>query len=315
MDFYAKIGKVAVGSRLRRLSEALTEDAVEVYRLYGIPADPRWFPVLYVLSQQESATVTEIAQAIGHSHPSVSQIVKKMKAKGLVEVRKRDQDARVSAVSLSDSGKQTIPSFEQQCADVAQATETLLSEAQNDLWAAIQEIEFLLTDKSLLERVQIVRKARESLSVSIVDYRPAFQADFARLNYAWIERYFEIEAADRQSLDNPEQKILQPGGHIFMAQMDNQIVGTCALVKAGDAVYELAKMAVAESARGKGIGWLLGRAAIDKAEELGARSIFLESNTILKPAIHLYQKLGFKKVIRSPSPYNRCNIQMELKVS
>ena len=148
-----------------------------------------------------------------------------------------------------------------------------------------------------------------------MDYRPAFQADFARLNYAWIERYFEIEAADRQSLDNPEQKILQPGGHIFMAQMDNQIVGTCALVKAGDAVYELAKMAVAESARGKGIGWLLGRAAIDKAEELGARSIFLESNTILKPAIHLYQKLGFKKVIRSPSPYNRCNIQMELKVS
>ena len=315
MDFYTRVGKVALGSRLRRLSETLTEDAAEVYKLYGVPADPRWFPVLNVLSSQESVTITEIAQAIGHSHPSVSQIVKKMKAKGLVTVRKREQDARVSVVSLSDSGKETIPDFEQQCADVAQATEALLSNAQNDLWAAIEEIEFLLADASLLERVQVVRKARESLPANIVDYQPDYQPDFARLNYEWIERYFEVEETDRQSLDNPEKKIIQPGGHILMAELDDRIVGTCALIKAGDGVYELAKMAVAETARGKGIGWLLGRAAIDRAKELGASSVFLESNTVLTPAINLYRKLGFKKVVRDPSPYDRCNIQMELALS
>ncbi len=315
MDFYTKVGKVALGSRLRQMSETLTKDAAEVYRLYGVPADPRWFPVLYVLSKQASATITEIAQAIGHSHPSVSQIVKKMKAKGLVNVRKSEQDARVSMVSLSDIGKQAIPDFEQQCSDVAQATETLLSAAQNDLWAAVKEVEFLLTNKSLLERVQVVRKARKNLSVSILDYQPEFRSDFAHLNYEWIEQYFEIEETDRQSLDSPEKKILEPGGHIFVAQLDGKIVGTCALLKAGDGVYELAKMAVTESARGKGIGWLLGKAATDRAAELGANSVFLESNTALKPAINLYQKLGFEKVVRDPSPYNRCNIQMELNLS
>ena len=315
MDFYTKVGKVATGSRLRQLSETLTADAAEVYRLYGVPADPRWFPVLHVLSHQETATVTEIAQVIGHSHPSVSQIVKKMKAKGLVDVRKSVQDARVSLVTLSERGRQIIPNFEQQCSDVAKATEMLLSEAQNDLWAALEEIEFLLADKSLLERVQAVRKARESLSVGIVDYRPEFQSDFARLNYEWIEQYFEIEETDRQSLDHPEEKILKPGGHIFMAQMDAKVIGTCALIRAGDGVYELAKMAVSESAKGKGVGWLLGQAAIAKARELGASSVSLESNTALKPAINLYRKLGFKKIVGDPSPYKRCNIQMELKVS
>lgn len=314
MSFYTQVGKVAVGSRLRRLSEALTEDAAEVYKLYAVPADPRWFPVLYILAQQESATVTEIARAIDHSHPSVSQIVKKMKSKGLVTINKSEQDARVSVVSLSDTGRQAIPSFEQQCADVAQATETLLSEAQNDLWSAIEEIEFLLDNKGLFERVKAVRKARESLSVSIVDYHPKFQADFARLNYEWIKQYFEVEETDRQSLENPEEKILKSGGYIFMAQIDNNIIGTCALIKADDGVYELAKMAVAESARGKGIGWLLGKAAVEKAKELGAHNVFLESNTVLKPAINLYQKLGFKKVVRAPSPYQRCNIQMELNM-
>lgn len=314
MDFYSQVGKVAVGSRLRRLSEALTEDAAEIYGLYGVPADPRWFPVLYVLSKQKSATVTEIAKAIHHSHPSVSQIIKQMNVKGLVNIQKSKQDTRVSVVSLSPTGRQAVPKFEQQCADVEQATETLLSQAQNDLWAAIEEIEFLLSSESLLKRVKAVRKARESLSVSIVDYRPEFQIDFARLNYAWIEQYFKVEETDRQSLEDPNKKIIKPGGHIFMAQIGNDIVGTCALVRADDDTYELAKMAVAETARGKGVGWLLGKAAVEKAKELGVRTVFLESNTVLRPAISLYQKLGFEKVVRSPSPYERCNIQMQLDI-
>ncbi len=82
-----------------------------------------------------------------------------------------------------------------------------------------------------------------------------------------------------------------------------------------DSTYELSKMAVAEKVRGKGIGWLLGQAATNKARELGAKTVFLESNTVLEPAIRLYQKLGFRKVVGQPSPYKRANIQMELKLN
>jgi hypothetical protein len=51
---------------------------------------------------------------------------------------------------------------------------------------------------------------------------------------------------------------------------------------------------------------------IDQARELGADTVYLESNTLLKPAIQLYYKLGFQKVTGRPSPYKRSNIQMEL---
>ena len=78
--------------------------------------------------------------------------------------------------------------------------------------------------------------------------------------------------------------------------------------------FELAKMAVSPKAQGKNIGWLLGQAIIEKAKALGASGIYLESNTILKPAINLYHKLGFQKVAGHPTPYERCNIQMELKL-
>ncbi|GAP99991.1 bifunctional helix-turn-helix transcriptional regulator/GNAT family N-acetyltransferase [Leptolyngbya sp. NIES-2104] len=314
MNLYSQIGKVALGSRLRRLSDRLTEDAAKIYTLYNVALDPKWFPVFYVLSQQESAAVTEIAQLIGHSHASVSQIVKEMSNRGFAITEKHSRDARVSIVRLSDAGKQLIPHLEQQCVDVNQAVEELSLESQHDLWNAIAETEFLLTNQSFFDRVQAVRKAREQKSVEIIEYLPEFHHDFQRLNYEWIEKYFQLEEADHQSLDRPDEKILKPGGHIFMARHHDEIVGTCALIKLDENRYELAKMAVTEKAKGKGIGWLLGQAAINKARELRAETVFLESNTILEPAIKLYQKLGFRKIVGQPSPYQRCNIQMELKL-
>jgi GNAT superfamily N-acetyltransferase len=83
----------------------------------------------------------------------------------------------------------------------------------------------------------------------------------------------------------------------------------------GSGSYELAKMAVDEPARGKGIGWRLGRAVLARARELGAKRVYLESNTILEPAIKLYRQLGFRTIQGGASPYDRCNIQMEVLVA
>ncbi|MEO0533722.1 MAG: GNAT family N-acetyltransferase [Cyanobacteria bacterium P01_A01_bin.123] len=314
MDFYRQTGKMALGSRLRRLSDRLLEDAVRIFALYEVALDPKWFPVFYVLSHQAEASITEIAQIIGHSHPSVSQIVKEMKTKKLVVSDKSTVDGRVSVIKLSSAGKQLIPTIEKLYLDATQAVEDLLSETQHDLWKAVEEVEFLLAERNFFGRVQGIRKVRECERVEIINYAPEFLDDFKRLNYAWIEQYFIIEDADRKYLDHPNEKILKPGGHIYMARYEGEVVGTCALVKMTDDTYELAKMAVTEHAKGKGIGELLGKAAIAKARELGAKTIYIESNTVLEPAIRLYQKLGFRKVTGQTSPYQRCNIQMELKL-
>ena len=135
------------------------------------------------------------------------------------------------------------------------------------------------------------------------------------MNYEWIETYFILEEVDKQFLNNPEEKILKGGGHIYIARYNGEIVGTCALIKKDDDTYELAKMGVTATARDKGIGWSLGQAAIAKVRELGGKTIFLESNTILEPAIALYQKLGFRKITGKTSAYERCNIQMELRLA
>ena len=314
MDFFDKVGKVALGSRLRLMTAIITDDAAKVYELYGVDFMPKWFPVFYTLSEEREITITEIANEIGHSQPSVSKIVQEMIAAGLVNENLKTTDKRRNSVALTKKGILLSQKIKLQCIDVEAAVESLISESNHNLWAALEEWEFLLEQKSLFKRVNEQKKNRESQDVQIVDYTVEYQQAFKALNVEWISTYFEMEEADYKALGNPQEYILDKGGKILVALYHNEPVGVCALIKMNNEKYdfEMAKMAVSPKAQGKNIGWLLGEAIVNKAKELGASKLYLESNTILKPAINLYHKLGFQKVGGRPSPYERSNIQMEL---
>ena len=47
MDFFDKTGRMAMGSRLRMLTDRITGEAAGIYRLYGVDIRPKWFPGLY----------------------------------------------------------------------------------------------------------------------------------------------------------------------------------------------------------------------------------------------------------------------------
>ena len=150
-------------------------------------------------------------------------------------------------------------------------------------------------------------------SLEILEYKPAHQPWFEKLNRQWIEKYFSMEPLDFLILQNPEDHILKKGGSIFMASYYQELVGTVALKFVTPTIYEFTKMAVDENFRGKKIGQALADAAIIKSRSLGAEKIILYSNTILIPAIALYKKIGFKE-IPVDGPYKRSNIKMELKL-
>lgn len=316
MNIFEKTGKMALGSRLRFIASNITEEASKIYELYNVDFSPKWFPVFFVLSQDGTKTITEIANEIGHSQPSVTKIIKEMAVAGLVKDNLKSKDKRRNVAGLTEKGIKLSERIKVQSADIDNAINGIISEATHNLWEALAEWEFLLEQKSLLKRVQEQKKLRESKDVQIVAYEPKYKSAFKSLNEEWISTYFEMEEADHKALDNPEEYILDKGGKIFVALYNNQPLGVCAILKMDDPDYdfELAKMAVSPKAQGKNIGWLLGQAVINSAKELGASKIYLESNTILKPAINLYYKLGFQKIAGHPTPYKRCNIQMELNL-
>lgn len=314
MDFFDKTGKMAIGSRLRRLTERITADAAAINQLYGVDIKPKWFPVLYALSEGDAKTVTAIAKEIGQTHPSVSNMVKEMMAVKLIKAVSDNTDKRRTTIALSARGRKTCEKLAEACKDVMIAVEDVSSATRNDLWRAIREWEEQLSRKSLLERVKEIRKERIKKEVQIVQYAPCYQSAFRSLNEQWITQHWQLEEHDIECFDHPQESIIDRGGHIFVALYLGEPVGVCALCKmdSPNYDYELAKLAVNPVAQGKGIGTLLCKAVIDKAMELGARNLFLESNTLLKPAINTYKKFGFRELAEYHPAYARGDIQMEL---
>ncbi len=135
---------------------------------------------------------------------------------------------------------------------------------------------------------------------------------FKDLNLEWISALFTVEPADLALLDHP-RRIVERGGQVLIARAGDAAVGCVAVVAEGHGLFELSKMAVSPRFQGRGIGRALVRAALDHARELGATSVFLESNATLVPAVHLYEALGFVHVPPAelrPTPYSRADVFM-----
>lgn len=148
----------------------------------------------------------------------------------------------------------------------------------------------------------------------VVPFRSDQATAWKALNEGWIlEAGFSLEPKDLKVLTDPVGQIIDQGGHIFLAEGDDgQAVGCCALMAMDDGGYELCKMAVTPSARGQGVSKLLIQACIDKARQLGAVRLYLETNSVLTPALKLYEAFGFIYLPQRDTPYVRADVFMEL---
>lgn len=151
--------------------------------------------------------------------------------------------------------------------------------------------------------------------MQFLDFSPSLASEFERINREWIEDMFVLEPIDQQVISNPKRFIIDRGGYIWFVADDNgQILGTCALLKKADGVFELTKMGVSADARGKKVGEALLRYVLTKAPVIAFNSLFLLTNTKCEAAIHLYEKLGFSHddtiMEAYGGAYSRCDVAM-----
>jgi ribosomal protein S18 acetylase RimI-like enzyme len=151
--------------------------------------------------------------------------------------------------------------------------------------------------------------------VKIISYQKKYKNDFRKLNIEWLEKYFTVEPTDKKIIDSPEEEIINKGGEVFFALLNNEVIGTCAVIKVDRKTYELTKMAVTEKAQGKQVGNKLGLTVIGFAVSKRAKKLVLDTNHKLTVAIHLYRKLGFVTIpYEYDNKYKRELLRMELNL-
>ena len=150
--------------------------------------------------------------------------------------------------------------------------------------------------------------------IEIIDYAPEYRDDFTRLNAEWMTTYFGKQLDNH--LNDPETSIINNGGFILFAQSDDKIIGTCAILKENNKLYEIADMAVAPEHRGKNIGKRLLHAAVEKVRIANARQVYLVTSSKLTASIELFRTYGFRETSfdADMSLYEGSDIKMTLNL-
>lgn len=106
------------------------------------------------------------------------------------------------------------------------------------------------------------------------------------------------ESTTDADLNDIEWKYNNNNGYFGLIIHKNSVVGTFGLFKLTEEICELRKMYLMKEHRGKGIGKYIMNLIINMAKEKGYKQIELETASVLKEAIGLYNKYGFKEVTR-----------------
>jgi DNA-binding MarR family transcriptional regulator/GNAT superfamily N-acetyltransferase len=319
-------GGLLLASRLRKLSEALYGGVDTIYRQHGVDLSSRCFPILFLLRDHGRLGISELAQQLGQSHPAVSQMSRKLQHDGLVREWADRNDERRRLLGLTPRATALMRRLVPVWQAITTAVDVL--EARRPIGTALMEFDQALAQRDFAARIEAqlqfaqagarrVTAATRRVTadaVEIIAFEPRYRNAFKRLNLEWLEKYFRVEPIDVRVLSRP-QDILAGGGHILLARLGKRVLGTCALLRSGDRHYELSKMSVTSSQQGLGIGRRLMLAAIRTFEDNGGRQLFLETNSMLAPAIKLYESVGFVSLPRPPMPshYERSNVYMEYR--
>jgi ribosomal protein S18 acetylase RimI-like enzyme len=311
-EIYFELG---IGTRLRRLYEALSTDTDRLYSEAGLNFKVSYFYVIYALSQKERMPISEISSLAGFSHSAVSQTVKKLTSLKYVQLESA-KDGRQKLVCLTEQGKVLLAEL----VPVWQAFEVtmkdIISEASIDFMVALQGMETALARENFYDRANKRLNTNDAhmkiANFDIITYDKKHKSAFYELNVDWLEKYFKVEPIDELVLSDPEKYILGKGGEIFFAVRDGKVLGTVAMKSADKSVFELTKLGVNSTFRKEGIGQALCEKVIERFNARAGKQLYLETNTALENAIRLYKRLGFKELPNPiDSPYERSNYYME----
>jgi DNA-binding MarR family transcriptional regulator/GNAT superfamily N-acetyltransferase len=262
--------------------------------LLGSPFSLTEVRVLYELAHREKPTATELGKELGLDPGYLSRILRGFKKRGLVDKTPSEADGRQSLLSLTARGRKTFaPLNARSSNEVAAMLSKLSMVEQSRLIEAMHTIEGLLGARPEQKAPFLLRPHQPGDMGWVVHRHGVLYAQ----EYGWDEQFealvAEIVAKFIKEFDPKRERC-------WIAERDDEIVGSVFLVKQSAKVAKLRLLLVEPKARGLGIGGRLVDECIRFARRVGYRTITLWANDVLHAARHIYEKAGFRLVREEP---------------
>lgn len=149
--------------------------------------------------------------------------------------------------------------------------------------------------------------------MKVIPFEEKYRQSFIDFNTDWIISNFGfLEEHDKETFEKINEK-MKVGAMIFFAVENDIALATCMAMPVKGTTWELCKMGSNKNIPHKGAGSAVFEASMKWALEHGAERIFILSNSKLKPALHIYEKYGFKEIKLDDYEYVRGDIAFEYR--
>lgn len=147
--------------------------------------------------------------------------------------------------------------------------------------------------------------------MEIIEYNSRYREDFIQFNMDWIiDNFGSLEPGDLETFEKIDEE-LAAGAMIYFAVEGETPLATCMVRPMGGTTWEICKLGSNKHKNHKGCGSAVFGAAVQWAIDRGAKRLFIVTNSKLKPAIHIYEKFGFKEIKLDDYEYVRGDIAFE----
>ena len=283
-----KSKSLVLGNLLQRLTENLRKEAQLFYRSQNIDFEPKWFPVIYVLSQRKAISVVELSQEIGYSHPTTISLLKELEKKELIGSTKDAKDERKRLITLTEKANELIEQLQPLWAVMTQAL-VELTDTENNLFKAINEVNQNLKTKNLFDRMTTIKEMNLNNPLKVVENDikvekiedPKLESmAFAIRRQVFVEE--QNVSQERESMDDAEA--------IHYLATVNGLPAGAARYRIMEKGAKIERIAVLNSYRGKKVGEaILKKIVEDLSNE---EKIYLYAQVNASP---FYIKNGFKQ--------------------
>jgi putative acetyltransferase len=128
-------------------------------------------------------------------------------------------------------------------------------------------------------------------------------------------RAYGVEA-DPEGIDRDVMSFGQSvaGTMAFVVEVDKRVVGSVIITPRGNGRATLSKFFLSDAHRGRGIGRALLESAVSAARDAGLIGLDLDTKSVFREAIHLYETTGWKSIPQT-DPDSPCELLYALELT
>lgn len=243
--------------------------------------------ILFELGHRTRLTATDLAEELGLDPGYLSRILSELETRGLLDKTRSQTDGRQRLISLTSEGEEAFSLLDSRSREeVSGMLDELADGDQHRLLDAMRTIENILTDDFKYSNPFFLRDPEPGDLGWIVHRHGKL---YAR-EYDWDDQFEALVAqivADFVRNHDPGRE------RCWIAEMDEEIVGSVFLSRESDEVARLRLLLVEPRARGLGLGSKLVEQCIRFARHKGYTTLTLWTNSVLDAARHIYLAKGF----------------------